>query len=163
MGTTLTYINNLKLSPPQYYLIRSPTPVQEAPWYGAQEVKITNNDIEITENPLNTPYTIMLSRYYFSERSMILAWIRLTAIRIGVNYIDPERQGASCFHTEEGTLQEKYDKAVLNNYIFSLYNPNPPAPPLPPTKGGRRNQTRRLLRTKRTTRKKIGKGRFRKI
>jgi hypothetical protein len=106
----------------------------------------------------------MLSNYYSSARAVTLASIRLAAMKIGFNYIDSSKQAASCFNTELATLEGKYNQALYNNYMFMLSYPFPPlVSPLPTTNGGRRKRTRRHLKRKQTTRKKIGKGRSRKI
>ena len=164
--TLLLYINHPGASPPQYYLVQSPSPVLEAPWYGAQEIKVTNTDIEITENALNTDYSKLLSRYSFYERQVTLTWMRQFAMNNALHYIDSAKQSTSCYYMLESYLQQEYNKALYNHYVFNQFNPVPPSPPLPSTSststGGRRKSRRRPLRSKQITRKKIGKRRFRK-
>jgi hypothetical protein len=159
-GTTLSYVNMPGANPPQYYLIQSPIAIPEAPWYGAKEVKITNKDIEITENPENSPYTHMLSRYNAPQRLVNLTWIRYNGMSQGLNYIDPNKHTNSCFFKQQYALEQEYNQAVFDSNLFYAANPSPP---LPPATGGRRKYTKRNLHKKRKATRKIGRGRSRKI
>jgi hypothetical protein len=160
-GTILSYFNKPGTYPPQYYLIQSPVAIPDAPWFGAKEVRVTNKDIEITENPGNSPYTHMLSRYNAPQRLVNLTWIRLYGMNQALSYIDAKKYADSCFFKQKDDLESQYNQAIYNSTIFYASNP-PPAPPLP-AMGGRRKYTKRNLHKKRKATRKIGRGRSRKI
>jgi hypothetical protein len=161
-GTTVSYVNIKERYPPQYYIVTSPSPVPEPPWYGGQEIQVSSDDILLTENPLNTPYSRMLSNYYHTLRKQNLVWMRIYAMEIALNYINPDKREKSCYYKQSEYYQLEYRQAYQNNILWFLLHPVPPAPPFP-SSGGKRKKTRKDRGKKRTATRKIGKARLRKI